>query len=51
MIFTVNEYLDARRPEFANAELLGRVVYEARTRVIRVYEPGIAAWICGERAR
>lgn len=48
MTVTPNEYLDKRRPEFLEAEMLGRVVYEPKLRIVRIYEPGVAAQIHGE---
>lgn len=36
MILTPNEYLDARRPEWLDAEMIGRVRYDARTRTVLV---------------
>lgn len=36
MIVTANEYLDARKPEWLDAELLGHVSYDKPTKTIHV---------------
>lgn len=47
LTLTANEYLDARATAFREAELLGRVVYEPQHRLVRVFDPGLAAYLQG----
>jgi len=46
MVVTPNEYLDARRPEWLDAEVIGAVRYDPRRRVVVLERcPEIAAAI------
>lgn len=51
MKFTANDYLDARRPEWIDAEMLGHIRYDKATRLVETsYDAQmIAAEICSRR--
>lgn len=42
-VVTANEYLDARRPEWLDAEVCGRVAWQRYLGTVKVSDPSIEA--------